>query len=474
MRLRPLFIALLLTLSAAAHASAQAGLRETFGDGQDGPAGGIGPGSDLLRKTVDQNVFPRARCNDNSPAIFYYRPATRPQDADKWLIHLQGGGSCGTGMNCAERWFSVNTNFGARNMTSEGFPAGTGANGIFDKDNPTNPFAGFNHVYVHYCSSDTWAGTRENVPLVGIDYGLLAGGEGLPCAEQYTISFLGRPIFDAVIDTLRRNGVPPTVYAKPDEPARLLPDLDTASVVVLSGGSGGGMGVINNLDHLRSTLPGEMRVVGLTDSAFRPSKEGMDLSQTSLCVSKQACDVVGQNKWDYEEGSFHLWGAKFGSDDSCFSYHTADPYQCADTNHILTDHVTTPYFVRMDLIDKNAVLDYQEQGIFIAGTPDPEPGTPEHEPLSEQEFAEASRRGILALAVSRRTAHEPGGVEPGAFAPACRQHDELRNDAGVYRTSVRGRGGRLEMFDVFRAWVDGRRPAILAADSPNDSVCPPQ
>ncbi|HWS53645.1 MAG TPA: pectin acetylesterase-family hydrolase [Pyrinomonadaceae bacterium] len=473
MRLRHSLFLLLLVLAAAAapDASAQVGLRETFGDGDNGIVGGIGRGTELQRKIVDLQAYPLARCNDNTPAIFYFRPASRAADADKWLIHLQGGGSCVSGLNCAERWFSVNTNFGARNMTGEGFPAGANDDGIFNDAKGQNPFAHYNQVYVHYCSSDVWGGTAADVVLTGFDFGALARGEQA-CTQEYTISFLGRRIFDAVIGTLRRDGVPPLVFNIDGGPPRLMPDLDAAGEVVLSGGSAGGGGVINSLDHLQGTLP-RAQVVGITDSAFRPPKDGMDLSQTRLCVNQGACTPDAQNRWDFAEGPFAVWGALGGTDASCLNYHAADPHQCADSRHVLTDHVLTPYFVRMDLLDKGAVEDYQNDNIFMAGTPDPYPSTPEHEPLTKREFAEVSRAGILALASPRRAAHETAGFTPGAFAPACGEHDELRDDDGVYKTAVRWRGGkRLGMFAVFEAWRAGRNPAILAAESETDSVCP--
>jgi hypothetical protein len=472
MRLRRPFALLLLALAASATARAQDDIRTTFGDGRG--SGGVAQGTELRRHTVDQQLFPLARCNDNSPAIFYYRPASRPADADKWLIHLQGGGSCGGGLSCSERWFSVNTRFGSNNMTSAGFPDGTTAPGIFDRANPQNPFGTFNQVFVHYCSSDMWSGTAENRVLTGLDFGPLLEGRGLPCPTQYTISFLGRRIFEAVVATLRRDGVPALEFDGPRGASRPMPDLDAATRVVLSGGSGGGYGVINNLDHLRASLPDGARLVGLTDSAFPPSKRHMDLSRTRLCVTQGHCTVEAQNRWDYEEGPFHVWGSAGGGDASCLTHHSADPHQCADSGHVLTDHVTTPYFVRMDLLDPLALDGYQDDNLFVAGTPDPEPDTPEHEPLGERQFAAATLADVLALALSRRTAHEGAAMPlaPGAFAPACRQHDVLRSDGGVYDTAIRWRGRELKMFQVFEAWLDGRRPATLAAVGKDDSACP--
>jgi hypothetical protein len=254
-----------------------------------------------------------------------------------------------------------------------------------------------------------------------------------------------------------------------------MPDLDEADFVIFSGGSAGGAGVIHNLDHLREMLDRRTRLVGLSDSIFRPSKDGMDLSQTTLCVNQGACTVDAQNQYIFNQGMYANWGAAQGSDRSCLLYHTADPHQCADNRHILTNHVTTPFFVRMDLLDPGALEDYQGDNLFIAGTPDPNPLTPEHEPLSPAEFATALRADILALADVPRTAHERALINftPGAFSPACGQHDELRSNEGVYQTAIIERRHVVRMYDVFQPWLQNRnRNAILAASGPNDSICP--
>jgi hypothetical protein len=297
-------------------------------------------------------------------------------------------------------------------MTSEGFPLATNMNGIFERDEEpyasANPFAGYNQVFVHYCSSDSWAGTVADSVVFGLDYRPVLDDDpgGIPIPRVYTISFLGRHIFDAVIQTLRRDGVPAPAYRRLDGSVKRLPDLDDADFVILSGGSGGGAGVIHNLDHLRGMLDERIRLVGLSDSIFRPGKDVMDLSQSALCVKQGACTVDAQNQYIFNQGSYAHWGASQGSDRSCLLYHFADPHQCADNRHLLTDHVTTPYFVRMDLYDRGGVEDYRADNLFIAGAPDPVPQTPEHEPLSPEEFAAALRADILELADVPRTAHE--------------------------------------------------------------------
>ncbi|HWS90228.1 MAG TPA: pectin acetylesterase-family hydrolase [Pyrinomonadaceae bacterium] len=481
-RTRHLLLILLLVLTAGGGASAQQGLRETFGPGVDDGLGGIALGSEMQRLTLDQSAFPLARCNDNSPAILYFRPASRAADRDKWVINLQGGGACSNGLDCSQRWFSVGQAFGRNNMTSVGFPVAADQNGIFERDEEpyasANPFAGYNQVFVHYCSSDSWAGTVADAVVFGLDYRPVLDDTpgGVPVPRTYTISFLGRRIFDAVIQTLRRDGVPSPAYRRADGSAQPLPDLDDARFVILSGGSGGGAGVIHNLDHLRGMLGERTRLVGLTDSIFRPGKDVMDLSQSALCVRRGACTVDEQNQYLFNEGSYANWGAAQGSDQSCLLYHFADPHQCADNRHLVTDHLTTPFFVRMDLYDHGGVEDYRADNLFMLGAPDPKPATPEHEPLSPEEFAAALRADILELADVPRTAHERALIDftPGAYAPACGDHDMLRSNKGVYLTAIGRRKKEARVLDLFEAWLrHDHRPAIVAAAADrSDSTCP--
>ncbi len=96
-------------LAAAARAAAPIG--QALPCGTVGSAGGLGGSTDLQRFTVDTKRFPEAVCNDGSPAVFYIGRYTKDEDRNKWLIFLQGGGSCGNAQACAQRWCSIDTNW---------------------------------------------------------------------------------------------------------------------------------------------------------------------------------------------------------------------------------------------------------------------------------------------------------------------------------------------------------------------------
>ena len=88
-------------------------------------------------------------CSDGSPYRFFVRPG----QPERLLVYFQGGGACWNGMTCdpdLDPSYTINTD-------------GTDpdrANGIFDFENPENPFAGYSAVYAPYCTGDVHLGNR--------------------------------------------------------------------------------------------------------------------------------------------------------------------------------------------------------------------------------------------------------------------------------------------------------------------------
>lgn len=112
----------------------------------------------------------------------------------------------------------------------------------------------FNQVFIYYC----WTGSQEEIELEAehpVD-----GGEPV----RFKMSFLGREIFDAVVATMRQDGVGAVSYMDGSGTVEM-PDLDDASEVVLSGPSAGGAGVA----FLRQAV--EILLVGDTPSGTSPS-----------------------------------------------------------------------------------------------------------------------------------------------------------------------------------------------------------
>ena len=93
----------------------------------------------------------QARCMDGSPYGFYYRPATDPANATKWVVELQGGGWC----------YNEGACYG-RTLPSY-------AGGVFGSSNNwTSTMTGYfleyqswNRVFLRYCSGASFTGYRR-------------------------------------------------------------------------------------------------------------------------------------------------------------------------------------------------------------------------------------------------------------------------------------------------------------------------
>jgi hypothetical protein len=118
-------------------------------------------------------------------------------------------------------------------MSSDRWPSVKTVGGILSADPDENPhFADANHVFVPYCSSDAWSGTKK-------------GHGNKP-------SFLGHYIMREVI--------------------RELADFEQLlfhEELYLAGGSAGGVGVLNNVDMVADMVgPAGLQVRGIVDSGW--------------------------------------------------------------------------------------------------------------------------------------------------------------------------------------------------------------
>merc|ERR1711942_329846 len=163
---------------------------------------GSGPG--LIRQDLPASTYPAAVCNDGSQANYHHQPGV---SHGKILISLQGGGTCDTIESCQQR--CANTDLCTAQTDQQMVLVDTLADQVHD------PFHDYWHVQVHYCSSDTWAGTKPADGSTGGYY------------------FHGKYIFQAVIQDLATNF-----------------NLLDATHIVLTGGSAGAQGAIFNCDDL--------------------------------------------------------------------------------------------------------------------------------------------------------------------------------------------------------------------------------
>lgn len=107
--------------------------------------------------TWEQVVAPAdCMCSDGSEFSFFVREA----DPTKVLFFMEGGGACFTAETCDPANPSYKLTVGYSSDFREGRDTG-----IFDFDNPLNPFADYSIVFVPYCTGDVHIGNTEH------DYG---------------------------------------------------------------------------------------------------------------------------------------------------------------------------------------------------------------------------------------------------------------------------------------------------------------
>lgn len=90
------------------------------------------------------------QCADGSPFSVW----TRPADPEKVVFYLDGGEACWDATTCAFTEYDTTT---YQWKITEGDDPAT-LQGIFDLNNPDNPFAGYSFVYVPYCTGDVHLG----------------------------------------------------------------------------------------------------------------------------------------------------------------------------------------------------------------------------------------------------------------------------------------------------------------------------
>ena len=431
--------------------------------GVPGEAGGFGSSASPNLFVPTAPAFPaNVFCNDGTTPVYYVRRAQRAQDRNRWHIHLEGGGRCSDGKSCASRWCSVDTNFGADKMSSSRATTSPRAGGIFSTA-PNNAFRGWNHVLISYCSSDSWSGRAQNVPLsfttpTGVNI-------------SYDIHFQGADILDAVLETLRQvNG--PVTYDDKTGDVQNLPDLDEATIVLLTGSSAGSGGVKYNADRVGDLLAannvnaGPLDFRAVVDAGFGRKPRGMDWPRSAHCVVSGFCDyeTYMQHQW------FNVSQALYNADGdlSCLNYHattgTGKEFLCVDSTYLIQHHITTPLFVRVDLQDELQVRNYVKYGFGSAG-----------------DWGQIVQHQLAALEDLDSTSLEgsvlsggPPLTTPGVFGPQCTDHIALTNRP-FSEVQLGQPTGSYSFHDVLQNWLTGGSPQQVIApySGPGrSSTCP--
>jgi len=182
-----------------------------------------------------------------------------------------------------------------------------------DKDNVVsrderNPYHDWNHVYLKYCSGDTWTGTNEKRP------------------GAFSLYFSGFNNILATVAALRRHH-----------------NFDAASDLVFAGSSAGAIGVNNNCDFMAALLEGvNVRCVSVSGLFFPRGTNALWL------------DRIGVGNLTAEIGSFYVT-TLFNShlDESCLLHareHGDPGFLCWNAAY-LVPHIGTKIFFAQNMWD---------------------------------------------------------------------------------------------------------------------------
>jgi hypothetical protein len=411
-------------------------------------------GIPLLRRTIDTNLYPTARCNDGTPAVMYIRPANAAyagnpivNPSSQWIIFLDGGAACRDADSCLlERWCGAGGQIfdrAGKMSTAAAFDAIHG-HGLFELDPPgalVNQFAGYNHVLVNYCSSDNWVGSSTHTSLNASN------------GTAFDIQFRGEDIVNAVIGTLLAGGTAPDpVPAKTFYPTKL-PDLRDATEILLAGESAGGGGLRHHLDRLnfavlRPAMAGPVEIRGVIDAGAPPHLGGAGIDWSDPYSPGDYADYL---KSEVEIPVRSFWGVNDSAlDQSCLDpawtvAHDAaggHPRVCYDTTYTLLNHITTPVFLREDINDPLGKQRYVDWNLY---------------PATDNYWTDLSNQLTdFAAYTAAAGGLEPPLAAPGVQGPNCSRHVSIQTDDGFYLHRVANPGVPPRSFHTLLwNWVNG-------------------
>lgn len=277
------------------------------------------PATALIRK-FSMSQYPDAVCNDGTPAYIGFRPGVGG-GARRWLLYMQGGGSCYRGESCAER-FAGSRRFMSSNGFNDGDPVPVDRlSGILSADPAINPdFFDANLVFMAYCSSDQWAGTQAATPGI------------TDPNDVRRWHFRGRAIVNAAWSELFGLG------------------LRGGDEVLLVGTSAGGLGVTSVLDDLQGTLPNGTRLLALIDGSYFLEYPPYDSSTMSEATSTD--DILNTLA-----AADQVWRSQ--GDASCLAAAT-------DAASVARCSVTAQLFARRELGPPTMIRQSQQDATMMA------------------------------------------------------------------------------------------------------------
>ncbi|HEX7830332.1 MAG TPA: pectin acetylesterase-family hydrolase [Thermoanaerobaculia bacterium] len=443
---------------------------------------------------------PNIRCTDGTAPLIYIDKAVctnpngcgagiergDPVESNRWIFSVSGGTACAK-EQCAALYAEPDER---GSMGSSTKPLFKEMNGIHDPDPVANPmFAGYNRVRIEKCTFDRYMGRSADEAPGGAYTGTGPGGQEV----GFNLYYHGFFIIEEALHELQ-NGLRYTAWTRTPAPGsrrraccgpsggpqvtpftETLPPLADAEVVLFIGHSNASHGLYHNIDHivaLLQAMPGfDGDVRAMFDANFLPSIENEASFATSAPAGKDAYDGIWSGPTSVRGESFTYDGEEFYEtantaqqyqqykavlDASCMDAHTSNntTWMCKDRQHVLFNHIATPFFAREDFLDPNLEhLDAPLGHLLYWGEPKHYAYCPDSNPCNPRMNAAEYRariakqmqtllngiytRSELARGVDKSTLRNPTVF---AWMPQCSQHEGSFDDDSFQGATIATEG----------------------------------
>ncbi len=271
-----------------------------------------------------------ALCLDGSTPGMYFRPARDPAHARKWVLYLHGGGWCYDEDDCAARAYTF---LGS----STRFPKTLGfASGPVGPDPATNPtFGAWNHALLMYCDGASFAGDRADT---------VSWADPARPGHNMTLYFRGRRILEFALDQLLPGTAAATASTTPSGGY----GLGSATHVLLSGGSAGGLATYLHADFVQNHL----RAWSAAHGVQSPLVQYRAAPVSGYFLKHSTGGAAPQPTYPDElEYVFHMQNASRGVNADCLAAQAhGQEHLCIFANYSYK-HTKTPMFLLQGAVD---------------------------------------------------------------------------------------------------------------------------
>jgi hypothetical protein len=208
-----------------------------------------------------------AFCRDGRPAGV----TVKPTGSKDLFLYVEGGGVCFDVPNCGANGAAFHDEY--IEDTHRALPTA----GLFDTTNAANPIAGWNVVYVPYCTGDMHLGTNPNghVPLV-------VNGNEVPGGDPTRLQFVGRINLNLILQSV----------------VATFPDVQRILVAGASAGGVGALGSVIPIEQAFAKAGHHPQIVLIDDSG--PPLAGDPKAKPPIPDANDYFPLAAQQTWrDY-------------------------------------------------------------------------------------------------------------------------------------------------------------------------------